>query len=51
MLIARILLNFELHENQDTFISISKKIISLLVQELANRYFKHKITAITIEIE
>jgi hypothetical protein len=51
MLIARILLSFELHEDQDTFISISEKIASLLVQELANKYFEYKITTIIIEIE
>jgi hypothetical protein len=31
--------------------SIPKKITSLLMQELINKYFEHRITIITIEIE
>jgi hypothetical protein len=51
MFIIRILLNSELYKDQDTFISISKKITSLFVQELTNKYFEYRITIITIEIE
>jgi hypothetical protein len=51
MLTTGILLGSELYKDQDTFISISKKITSLLVQELANRCFEYRIITIIIEIE
>jgi hypothetical protein len=51
MFITRVLLNSELHEDQDTFISISEEIISLLMQELANKCFEHRITTTIIKLK
>jgi hypothetical protein len=48
---TRVLPSSELHKDQDTFISISKEIASLLVQELANRCFEYRMIIIIIEIK